>query len=550
LAKTYDLSPSTDTLSGEIKTDACKRHINARIKGVKVGPSPAWLRDKLEAVGQRSINNIVDSTNYVMFHIGQPLHVFDAKKLSHKGDTHVATVRNARDGETITTLDGKDYTLNSSMLVIVDADDTILDIAGVKGGKKAELDAHTTDIVLEAANFDGPTIRKVAQQLRFRTDASQRFEQVISPELAAYGMQMLVDVILEVAGGTLVGYADVYPEPQQPKKVSVTASLINRVLGTELSTSEIGDVFSRLGFSYEENDGVFDIAVPFERLDLEIPEDLAEEVVRIVGYEAIGAEDLPPIVAPAAINQNYAHAERIREYLASQGFSEILTSTFAEKGERVVLNKVDGVKPYLRAELSANLSEALDKNVRNKDLLGLSQVKLFEIGSVWKGGGEKIMLGLAVEQKKKTKNASEYLVDLAAHLGETLDGALQPAHVLEIEIDTLMRAMPPAEHYEVLPSVEDAKFKPFSKYPFITRDIAMWTPTGTHADDIFTIIHAHAGDLLVRADLFDRFEKEGRISYAFRLVFQSYDRTLLDEDANHRMEAVTAALKEKGFEVR
>lgn len=550
LTKTYDLSPLTNTLDGEIKTNACKRHINARIKGVKVGPSPAWLRDKLESVGQRSINNIVDSTNYVMFHIGQPLHVFDAKKLAHKGDKHVATVRNARDGETITTLDGKDYTLNSSMLVIVDADDTILDIAGVKGGKKAELDEHTTDIVLEAANFDGPTIRKTAQQLRFRTDASQRFEQVISPELAAYGMQMLVDVILDAAGGTLVGYADVYPEPQQPKKVSVTASLINRVLGTDLSLGEIGDVFSRLGFSYEENDGVFDIAVPFERLDLEIPEDLAEEVVRIVGYEAIGAEDLPAMVAPAAINQNFAHSEHIREHLVSQGFSEVLTTTFADKGERVVLNKVDGVKPYLRAELSGNLAESLDKNVRNKDLLGISQVKIFEIGSVWKDGVEKVMLGLAVEQKKKTKNASEYLTDLLAHFGEQLDNPLQPAHVLEIDIDAVTKTMPRAEHYEQLPSVEDARFSPFSKYPFITRDIAMWTPSGTHADDIFAIIHAHAGALLVRADLFDRFEKEGRVSFAFRLVFQSFDRTLQNEDADERMHAITAALKEKGFEVR
>lgn len=551
-ATTVELTPTTNHVKVAVEdATLCPRYISCYIRGVKVGPSPKWLVERLEAIGQRSVNNVVDATNYVMFNIGQPLHAFDAARLHKKDHGYAIGVRRSHDGEDLDALDGKVYTLNASMLAIADMHTgKAIGIAGVKGGTAASITEETTDIILESANFNGPMVRKTGQQLKLRTDASQRFEQVISPEVAAHGIREVADLIVKLAGGTIEGFVDVYPEPQQPKTVSVTASLINRVLGTELSNETIGDVFARLGFSYEEHDGTFAIAVPFERLDIDIPEDLAEEVVRIVGYEAIGTEDLPPATVVPAINQRFYAAERIHEYLVLQGFSEVLTTTFADKGERVVLNKVDGVKPYLREELSGNLADVLERNIKNKDLLGLAQVKIFEIGSVWKGGVEKVMLGLAVEQKKKTKNASEYLTDLIAHLGERLDTSLQAAHVLEIDIDKVTQAIPTGEHYEQLPTVEEARYKPFSRYPFITRDIAMWTPSGTHADDIFSVIHAHAGSLLVRADLFDRFEKEGRVSFAFRLVFQSFDRTLQNEDADERMQSITTSLTDKEFEVR
>src|SRR3990167_6433850 len=206
------LAPVTTEVSVEIhRTALCKRYVAGYIKGVKVGPSPEWLKQRLEAVGQRSINNVVDATNFVMFNMGQPLHAFDAGKL---GSLNIG-VRAAKDGEVMVALDKKEYTLNSSMLVVTAADAPV-GIAGVKGGMPAAIDETTKDIVIESANFDGVSVRKTAQALKRRPDASARFEQVLSPEGAAHGMQAVAALIQELAGGELRGFVDVYPEPQKP----------------------------------------------------------------------------------------------------------------------------------------------------------------------------------------------------------------------------------------------------------------------------------------------------------------------------------------------
>jgi phenylalanyl-tRNA synthetase beta chain len=531
---------------GEMKTDAlrvasetplCRRHINGLIRGVKVGPSPEWLVERLAAMGQRSINNIVDATNFVMFNIGQPTHVFDAAKLgTDENSAHVATVREARTGESITTLDGKDLALSPGMLIIVDAADRPLDIAGVKGGKQAELDANTTDIVIEAANFDGVSVRKTAAALKLRTDASARFEQGLSPELAAYGMRAVAELIREIAGGEIVGFADLYPQPQKIEPVSVTLAQTNAVLGTNLAAADIADVFTRLGLIYqtseEKGSDTFTVTPPFERLDLVIPEDLIEEVGCIVGYDTVPEVELPEGQTQAVANEACAWAERIRAHLTAQGFSEVFTSVFADTGERLVANKVDGVRPYLRTNLSDGLADALERNIRIKDLLGVEQVKLFEIGTVWRNGNEEIIYDLAVEKLKKHKTAEDYK--------QELDEILH--HTQNLGSDTSY-----APSYNTPPEVQ---YRPFSKYPFIVRDIAMWTPTGTDADAVLADVRAQAGELCVRAALFDRFEKEGRVSLAFRLVFQSFEKTLTDDEVNDIMERIPASLAARSFEIR
>src|SRR3989344_5366249 len=203
----------------------CPRFTGAYIKGVRVGPSPDWLRKQLEAVGQKSINNVVDITNFVMFNIGQPLHAFDAGKLTDKGSTRALTIRLAKKGEKLLGLDDKEYELAPSILVIEDANaGVIASIAGIKGGKPTGIDETTKDIFLEAANWNGVTIRKTSQALKLRTDASDRFQQVISPELTAYGTQAAAKLIAELAGGEIVGYVDEYPTPQKSWSVSVSTS--------------------------------------------------------------------------------------------------------------------------------------------------------------------------------------------------------------------------------------------------------------------------------------------------------------------------------------
>ena len=518
------LAPVTTDVSVELSSKLCKRYIAGYIKGVKVGPSPEWLKTRLEAVGQRSINNVVDATNFVMFNIGQPLHAFDAGKL---GSLKIG-VRAAKDGEVMVALDKKSYTLNGSMLVITAADAPV-GIAGVKGGMPAAIDETTKDIVIESANFDGVSVRKTAQALKLRTDASTRFEQVLSPEVAAHGMQAVAALIVELAGGELAGFVDVYPELQKPMFANVTVEKINTVLGTALTGADIADTFARLGFAYKEEVGVFEVQAPFERLDISIPEDLIEEVARITGYDKIPSTPLDEARGKPPVNPNFYAAEKAREELVAKGYSEVYTSVFADKGERMVLNKVDSVRPYLRDSLLLGLMEALAKNKVNKDLLGLKEVKLFEIGTVWKGGKELVTLGTVSEKPARPDDSGRSGGEKAS------EKVLEP-------ID--------ATKYETLPLSTATRFEPFSKYPYIVRDIAMWVPSTTNEQQVQQTIKEGAGELAHKVMLFDRFEKAGKTSLAYRIIFQSFDRTLTEGEVNQSMANLSAILVDKGFEIR
>jgi phenylalanyl-tRNA synthetase beta chain len=521
-AKKPDLSKKTDAVVVAVEdAKLCRRYIAGYIRGVKVGPSPEWLRTSLEAIGQRSINNVVDATNLVMFNTGQPLHAFDAGKLSAKGGKYSIAVRLAKKGETMLALDDKEYALSPSNLAIVDANaDTVIGIAGVKGGKPTGVDEKTTDIILEAANFDGVSVRRTAASLKLRTDASDRFQQAISPELAAYGMQQAVEIIAAIAGGKTESFVDVYPAPQEPWTVAVSTEKVNKILGTSLSEADVADAFTRLGLPFEKKGGDFVVTPPFERLDIVIPEDLIEEVARIVGYDKIPATALPldPARGKPHVNANFYAAEETREALMARGYSEIFTSVFADRGERVVANKVDGVRPYLRSTLVDGLRAAREMNERNKSLLGLTHVRLFEIGTVWKGGKEQVMVGMADEE-----NVSE----------------------LPLEADTKASA------YQELPVSALERYQSFSRYPFIVRDIAMWIPESPSAfSEAVAVFAEYNRGLLRHVDLFDQYKKDGRVSYAFHLVFQSFEKTLTDEEANAVMADIYAAVKAKGWEVR
>lgn len=528
LATTPDLSKHTSAVSVAIDSSAdgrCARYIAGHIRGVKVGPSPEWLQRSLEAIGQRSINNIVDATNLVMFNTGQPLHAFDAGKLSMRDAQYAICVRFAKQGETMFALDDKAYALSSGDLVIVDAHtDTVIGVAGVKGGKPTGVDERTADILIEAANFDGVSVRKTAQALKLRTDASDRFQQVISPELAAYGMQQAVQLIVALAGGEVLGFVDVYPVPQEARAITVQVAKVNAILGTQLEETDVANVFQRLGFSYKNSEvgpHCFEVEVPFERLDLTPPiggpEDLIEEVGRIVGYEQVPSEELPIPAVPVAINPSFYAAEKTREELMAAGYSEVYTSVFADTGERSVANKAGGERPYLRTTLLTALREAHERNMHHADLLGVRGVRIFEIGAVWKDGKEITMIGTVDET------------------GGAKERPLVPLN---------------SASYDTLPVSEAERYAPFSRYPSITRDIAMWVPAATSAETVSETIRAHAGKLLARADLFDEFKKGERTSYAFRIVFQSFEKTLTDAEVNGLMIEVSAALTARGYEIR
>jgi phenylalanyl-tRNA synthetase beta chain len=326
--------PNTDALTVSIEDpQRCSRYMGALVRGVKVGPSPAWLREALEQVGQRSINNVVDATNYVMLGIGQPLHAFDAGKLGDDAGKYAIGVRAAKAAKKITTLTGEEYELPEGTLLITDAHrDIALGIAGVKGGKAAAITDATTDIIIESANFDGTSVRKAAQALKLFTDASTRFQNRPSPALASYAMRDVIALILELAGGELVGVRDEYPAPLEPVAVSASLAKINGRLGSSFTLEEIRNVFDRLGFTYTEAEDAFTVLPPFERRDILIPEDLAEEVARILGYDRIPSTELPGV--PQLPEQTkFRGIERIKDFLVERGFIEVSTQSFGTEGD-------------------------------------------------------------------------------------------------------------------------------------------------------------------------------------------------------------------------
>jgi phenylalanyl-tRNA synthetase beta chain len=505
----------------------CLRYMGALVRGVTVAPSPDWLREALESVGQRSINNVVDATNYVMLNIGQPLHAFDAKKLAQKDGTYALGVRNAKAEEKFTTLSGDAYTLDPSIGLIVDAHtDTPLALAGVKGGKAAELTGETTDLIVESANFDGTTTRRTAQSLRLFTDASLRFQNRPSPELAAYGMRDVLALIERIAGGEVAGMADSYPVRALPSPVTVSLARINGLLGARFSREQVLSVFKRLDLETFTEGDTFTITPPFGRIDLVIAEDLIEEVGRIIGYDQIASSSLPPLTVPPD-QARFRGIERMKDQLIEQGFIEVSTQSFAARGDSVLANPLDKAKPALRTSLEENLKEALERATYNAPLVlaPKQKPKIFEVGTVFPRSGEYLEL-------RMTEGVPAW-------------GERFPTHdnLSVAKLEDYGRDYVPARH-------ELGVYKPFSMYPFIARDIAFWAPVDTDVRLTKSNILENAGEILVRLDQFDRFEKEGRVSYAFRLIFQSLERTLTDEEVNAVMEKVSAALRAKGYEVR
>ncbi len=518
LRETFDVTESEQVKfdiedSGRVLVSAV-----AYMRGVKIGASPEWLRKRLEAIGQRSINNVVDATNYVMFDIGCPTHAFDADSFK-EGNGIRYGIRTSKKGETLQLLGGKAIALSGNEAVIVNAQNEAVDIGGVKGGALAELRADSSEIVLSASKFEPTQTRKAAQRFNQRTEAAKRFENEIPDELSVYGIQMVAKLIQEIAGGEIVGRRVERARPSVQRKISVSLEKINGSLGIQLRADDVVDVFKRLDLKHERAGELFTILPPFERLDLEIEEDIVEEVGRIVGYDKIVPSELPPLEKQPDINHDFYAAEKKREELIAKGYSEVFTSVFAEEGERIVANKVDGVRPFLRTSLIPGLTDALERNRRVKDVLGVSDVKLFEIGAVWKEGKEATMLGIADEKGVR-------------------------------EEPLMYRGDASIQTHEDLPLSSAERYQPFSKYPFISRDIAMWTPAATREEDVLEMIRKNAGELLVKEYLFDRFEKQDKVSLAFRLIFQSFDRTLTDFDANERMESISNALKAAGFKIR
>jgi phenylalanyl-tRNA synthetase beta chain len=540
-----------------LDTPTCDFYGAAIIDGVTVGPSPDWLKSRLEAIGQRSINNIVDATNYIMFELGQPLHAFDANTFTKDtAGAREVRVRAAVADEKLTTLSQEELTLTTDDAVITDGvAGTVLALAGVKGGLHSGVTAVTTTILLEAAHFDRVATRLGAQRHKLPTDAAKRYENGLARSVTPYGLLAGAKLIADIAGGQVVGTVTAGDSTVQREAVSVSVTDINRVLGITITPAEVMNILGRFGYSVTTNGIVCTVVPSHERDDLLLKQDLIEEVGRMYGLSNIVS--IPPSPAPVEeLNTRHYYAEKIRTVLTELGFSEVYTSSFRNKDIAHIKNALASDKSYLRSRLQDNLLEVRQKNIPYRDLLGLSAVQVFEIGTVFGATEEAFHVGLAVqtgtEYKAKVDDPllAAAVTALEQELGTKLTFVHEAPGYVEFSLEALLATLPTPASYETTTKAPALLYKPFSLYPSVSRDIAMWVSEGTALETVEASLLAAAGPLLVRLTHLDTFTKEGRTSLAFRLVFQSNEKTLDGSEVDACMQAVYDAVAGQGWEVR
>ena len=374
----------------------CPRYCASLITGIKIAPSPSWLQQRLNSCGMRPINNVVDTTNYVTLEYGQPLHAFDYRKL--KGGQII--VRRAKNGETITTLDGTERALTPDILVIADKEEAVA-VAGIMGGADSEVTDKTDTILLESANFDQATIRRGCGYLQLQSEASVRFDKELNSELPLLPLKRATQLLLELAGGRAAkGVIDVYPGKSAPKLISLPTREVERLSGLKVNIDEILKVLKALGFECQENNSgsQISVSVPYWRSDIKCSADLVEEIVRIIGYEKIPisrlSSPLPPQkskLSPAAQQSNLK--DKLRNILTGFGFQEILTYSLVslEKLQKLspklelkvqplkVANPMTREQEFLRTSLRAGLLSTLAHNQKFEP----AGIRLFEIGKVF-----------------------------------------------------------------------------------------------------------------------------------------------------------------------
>lgn len=557
---------TTDSITVTIEdTKACPRFTASLMTDVEIKESPDWLKKRLKAIGQRPINNIVDATNYVMFAVGQPLHAYDADLFPQVDGAWQFGVRYAKEGEVVSLIaeggkdEDRDVELRGDELLIVDqSSNTPIGLAGVKGGRFAGVHEGTTKIIIEAAHFHPTITRKTARRLGIVIDASKRFENEPARELPPYAQSEIIKLILDIAGGVYEGTIDEYFEKAVQPKVQVSVKKANSLLGVDLTGEEMLNILKQVGCEVELNGNILTAVGPWERTDLNIAEDFIEEIGRIYGYDHV-VSVVPDTTPLPELNKRHYYSEEIRSLLINSGFSEVVTSSFRKKDDIKLQNALASDKGCLRSSLQKNITEVMDKNIGFVDLLGLDDVRVFEIGTVFSksesGVVEHVSLALGVRKKassytpKDDAALTEVVTSLSDKLGITPDTNPEKG-VVEINLTELLKELPDPEKYKPVEIAQEISYQPFSHYPYVTRDIAMWVNEGTTVATAREVLTETAGENCVRITHVDEFTKDGRTSLAFRLIFQAEDSTLTDEEVNGWMDEVYKVAEEQGWETR
>ncbi|HEY4396658.1 MAG TPA: phenylalanine--tRNA ligase subunit beta, partial [Acidimicrobiia bacterium] len=585
--------------------DRCPRYL-ARVARVTMGPSPAWMAQRLVKAGMRPISNVVDVTNYVLLERNQPLHAFDLGRLEGRG----ILVRLAEHGEHITTLDGVDRALTDEDLLICDAAGAPQAIAGIMGGGTSEVSATTSEILLEAAYFQPMGVARTSKRLKLRSESSARFERGIDPNGVADHAERAMELFTEVAEGRVAAEAvDEYPEPVERARIHVRTSKVNGVLGTTLRDSEILDALRPLGIEVHGSGDDITAIAPTFRPDLEREIDIVEEVARRVGFESIGRTVARPREQVGGLTQQQRERRVVADALVGAGLSEAVTIPLVapadlERAGAPLDRLVEAANP-LRAEesvLRTRILPGLLRAVAHNHAHGLTDVGLFEAGRVFLAPREQgallpdepthLAIALSGIVRRRPVEA-----DRPVDPFDALDALHQVFDALEIangrtetatrpgfeagraaavlvdghdvgvlgELDSAMlRALeltPPVVGFEVdLDRLLDARrrdrtYRPLSPYPPSTIDLAFVVNEGVAAGAVTATLRAAAGDLLEEVRLFDVFRAdalgEGRKSLAFALRFRAPDRTLTDDEVGEiRRRCVDAVVREHHAELR
>jgi phenylalanyl-tRNA synthetase beta chain len=588
-----------------VDPDLCPRYVAALIEGVKIGPSPQWLQDRVNAAGLRPINNVVDITNYVMLEIGQPLHAFDFARL--KGGKIV--VRRARPDEKLTLLDGSDRALSPDMLVIADGEDAVA-LAGVMGGENSEVAETTTTILLESANFAPSNIRRTSVALKARTDASIRFEKGLSRQLPIIAAQRATKLMVEIARGKAAeGFIDVFPGKEKDVRVTLTQERLQRVLGVELPTSQVRKVLDGLGFACRwVPPDHFIVRVPYWRTDVTIADDVIEEVARILGYDEMPTTQLRGEIPPLDPQPLIDLRERVSDALAASGMQEIITysMTTMEALQKVlppeelatnpplrIANPLSRDHEYARTTGRAAVLQTISQSIRA--VPGL--IALFEAGRIYLpreddlpqeievicgilSGNHADRWGRPIGEPAGFYDARAFVERALESVGargeytETVDFAYLPGRTAEITVNGDRVGLVGQVHPRVaasfgideevtmfelelaalLPHVQTVvHYQPLSPYPSVEEDLAIIVPADVTAARIREIIESFP--LVRTASVFDVYTGPpvpmGRKSLAFSVSYQSPDHTLTDAEVAKQRERIVARLRaELGAELR
>ena len=578
--------------------DLSPRYTASLITGVRIGPSPRWLRERLLKAGQRPINNIVDVTNYVMLEYGQPLHAFDYNLLEER----TVLVRRARAGEALVTLDGETRKLSPEALVIADAKRAI-GLAGVMGGANTEMTESTTAVLVESAKFDAVNIRRTASTLKLRSEASTRFERNLNGDLASVALRRATHLIQELAGGQVArGIIDLDARGEHQVVLPLSLERVERVLGVRFSLKEARCILSSLGFGCQRRDSkTIVVTVPYWRSDIAIEDDLVEELARIHGYDNIPTTSLSQGIPPHRAQPMRALRERMKDLLSAAGMQEIISYSLTShetlvkvEGHLVphlgVANPMTAEHQYLRTSLLGNVLKSLAANLHHEE----SGVGLFEAGRVYLPQrddlpheremavgvlwGERSSLSWSEASEKvdfyDAKGMVEAVLEALGKRPQFRPGStavLHPGRTAEVLVDGERVGVVGEVHPDVLerfdipwegatalfeldldallPLLEEQalRFTPLARFPGAYRDLALVLDADVAADRLKEIIEGHA--LVESATVFDVYAgsgvAEGKRSLAFRVHFQSEKGTLTAETVNKAQERILHELEQK-----